>query len=407
MNKITFGKVIIELTWRCNMKCGHCLRGDAMDADIDLTYIDQFLDQADMIDTLLLTGGEPSLCLDAVEHISNGLRKRGVLLFRLEFITNGRIYSDRLVDLMKQYKDIIDISCGYGFAPGTYDLAKETYRVSVGVSLDRYHSAHKTCEKNFERYKAALEGVADVGRVLHGNAPVHVGRAADLPKSETVFESPADSARQSIEVLDKTHTPICRQYEAFKLINQDQRIVCCSVWLGHDGIIRNGVCGSDPFEKIDNFPKVCTTADDIWSSILAYNKGRVNCAQISHECTSKLTDEDLTELAHQKELSGREDARDDMTTEGERIYQNNVLEAMNAGNVTVTAINKYINQKLDEERVRLYIVDPKDIARESAEYHHGSGQLPEHRQSKPDPQLDGNLMIKNHIENLKQQSKVL
>lgn len=395
MNKLTFGSVIIELTRRCNMACAHCMRGNAMDADIDLTYIDQFLDQADMIDSLILTGGEPSLCLDTVEYIIRGLRKRGILLLKLSFITNGRIYSDRLVELMKQFKDIIDISCGYGFAPGTYDPAKETYRVSVGVSLDRYHSAHKTCQKNFERYKAALEGVADVGRVLHGNAPIRVGRAVSLPQSETVVESTIDSSGQTIEVLDKTHTPICRVYENFKLIDPGQRIVCCSLWLGHDGVIRSGTCASDPFEQIDNFPRVCTTADPIWESVLAYNKGRVNCAQISSEYTSKLTEEDLLEFARRKKLSDREDARDDLTTEGERLYANNVTEAMNAGNVTIADINKYIDQKLKKDREQLYNIDPKDLARQSAEYHHGSGQLPEHKRPKPEPVLDTDKLIEN------------
>ena len=89
--------------------------------------------------------------------------------------------------------------------------------------------------------------------------------------------------KQSIEVLDKTHTPVCKLHNNFKLIDSDQRIVCCTLVLGIDGFIRSGTCTSSSYEIIDSFPKVCNVSDSIWDGILAYNKGRVNCSQIERE----------------------------------------------------------------------------------------------------------------------------
>ena len=89
MDKITFSGVTVELTRRCDMACLHCMRGNAMDADISLSHIDEFLDQADIIDTLSLTGGEPGLALDAAEYIADGLIKRGILLLSINLASNG------------------------------------------------------------------------------------------------------------------------------------------------------------------------------------------------------------------------------------------------------------------------------------------------------------------------------
>lgn len=53
--------VAIELTGRCNLKCEHCLRGPAQRKDISRETLLAFFQAVDSIDTLTLTGGEPSL----------------------------------------------------------------------------------------------------------------------------------------------------------------------------------------------------------------------------------------------------------------------------------------------------------------------------------------------------------
>lgn len=397
MDKITFSGVTVELTRRCDMACLHCMRGNAMDADISLSHIDEFLDQADIIDTLSLTGGEPGLALDAAEYIADGLIKRGILLLSINLASNGFTYSERLVEVLKKYRRIIDISCGYGFAPGTYNPKDETHRVILGISLDRFHSDHAVCEAHFEQYKAALDGIADVVRIFHGNVPFRIGRAVCLPKKETVYD-PAISyhmERQTIELLSENHTPICRLYNNFKLIDPGQRIVCCPIWLGSDGIIRSSVCASSSYEQIDNYPAVCKVTDDIWSAIVKYNKGRINCTQLAAENEANITPDEVAEIEHYKKLKDRDDAQDDPTTDAKRIQQKYLTEAINAGNITDTDIYNFIDDKIRKENMAFFDLDTKTIAQESAEYHHGSGKLPEYRQPKPKPTLDMSSFIAN------------
>lgn len=297
MDKITFGSIVVETTRRCNMRCGHCLRGEPQNKDIDSAYIDALLNQADIIDSLVFTGGEPTLNLDAMEHMATGLINCGVLLFNFQVITNGLEYSERLVEVAKQFREIIDICCEAGFAKGTYNSEQALSRVIIGVSFDKYHSDSEKCESNYQRYKMELEGVADVVKVVNGNTPIRMGRAVSLPDATSIEHIIPAHKRQSIEVLDKAHTPICRLHNNFKLIDFDQRIVCCTLVLGVDGSIRSGTCTSSSYEIIDSFPKVCNVSDSIWNGILAYNKGRVNCFQIEQEIERKQMDTILKKIS--------------------------------------------------------------------------------------------------------------
>ena len=57
--EIIYHELGIELTRRCNEKCEHCLRGDAMDIDLSKEVIDALFDNNNirLIENLLLSGG--------------------------------------------------------------------------------------------------------------------------------------------------------------------------------------------------------------------------------------------------------------------------------------------------------------------------------------------------------------
>lgn len=171
MDKVTLNGLSIFLTHRCNMACPHCLRGTPENTDISPDTIDALLEQTEMIDTLSLTGGEPLLAVETIKYIAYGLAKRGIMLFRLQIVTNGFEYNEQFVEAVKMYRQIIDISRREGCEDDTYDPIDEKWRILIGVSWDKYHETPDICEANFERYKEALEGVADVLKIRHGNAP--------------------------------------------------------------------------------------------------------------------------------------------------------------------------------------------------------------------------------------------
>lgn len=390
MDKITFGAITVETTRKCNMSCRHCLRGDSQNKDIDFAYIDALLDQADMIDSLYITGGEPEMALDALEYFADGLKKRGVLLLQLQVLTNGFVYDNRFIKIIKKYRKIIDISCGYGFAPGTYDPAKNVWRIHVGVSLDKYHEAHAVCTANYKRYKKRLEGIADVCKVMQGNAVVKLGRAINLPESvdQTLLRSMNE--RKRVEVLDREHTPICYQYEKFKLIDPGQKIVCCMLYLTSDGFLKHGSCGDISYDLIDSFPAICKVTEPIWDAIIDYGKGRVNCIQAIQD-QGKLVEADEFAMSEMNRLSERHkdpETFNELSPEQERLIKLEAIEAQNAGCITPKQIQNYYMAKTKLKNLQELIIKPEQIYKESFEYHHGSGTLPESRRPKPEPKLD-------------------
>lgn len=82
--------LVIELTRRCNMCCDHCLRGDAQNCDMDMSHVRALFEHVESIDTLTLTGGEPSLVPHIIEAITEEIQKRGIIVERFYMVTNAK-----------------------------------------------------------------------------------------------------------------------------------------------------------------------------------------------------------------------------------------------------------------------------------------------------------------------------
>ena len=72
MEKIQLDSLVIEVTRRCQLKCEHCLRGNAQKRDMSRDYIKDLFKKVGYISNLTFTGGEPSL----VPHIIQMIRKK-------------------------------------------------------------------------------------------------------------------------------------------------------------------------------------------------------------------------------------------------------------------------------------------------------------------------------------------
>jgi len=61
--------VVIEITRKCQLKCAHCLRGNAQGVNIKTEYLESFFSRVKAIDTLTISGGEPSLVPEKILEI--------------------------------------------------------------------------------------------------------------------------------------------------------------------------------------------------------------------------------------------------------------------------------------------------------------------------------------------------
>lgn len=310
--KLTFESLAIETTRRCNMKCAHCFRGDAQNVDIDYQHIDNLLDQTEVIGYLEITGGEPTLNLDALKYILNGLCKRGIPLFGFSLYINGLIYNESFIEIIKRYKQVIDVSCTNCLKSGNeYQPTKEIGRCNIGISLDRYHEQHDICMEHYQKYKAALTNYADVRIIMKGNSPHKIGRAKNLQEALDISFKYDFSQKQRIELLSKDKVPACKNYNAYHMFHEDQKIICCRVCMNVYGYLSNE-CGNQwDWASSDSYPKICNVSDSIWDSLIEYNKGKIPCVQFQELQFEKVQRERSIEQT--MEWLNNPDAKDEPT----------------------------------------------------------------------------------------------
>ena len=278
MKKLTIDEIQVELTRECNMKpqCNHCFRGDAQSIRIDKKYIDLLLDQTEIIGSIFFTGGEPLLCLDEMNYLLDQLYTRGIPLFEFNIITNGLIFNDEVVAVIKRYSDMIKLCKELG----TKKQVDIENSIIVGVSIDKYHNHLEVAKLNIEKLRSALKGYAQVVKTAGGNLPMKEGRGKVLSNG-LLCSNIGQNQQKRIEILDKTHKPMCPQYQLYKMVKPEQVIVCCGVYLNAKGYLMPSGLGLHDYSVVDDPSNhICHVTEPIYENIILYNQGKIDC------CTS-------------------------------------------------------------------------------------------------------------------------
>lgn len=88
--KYCLDQLCIEVTRKCNMSCAHCLRGKAQNLDVNTLYIDKLLQHVQYINTIVFTGGEPSLNVPAIEYTLQKCKELEISVGSFYIVTNGK-----------------------------------------------------------------------------------------------------------------------------------------------------------------------------------------------------------------------------------------------------------------------------------------------------------------------------
>lgn len=129
---IHVGKLVIEVTRRCNMHCDHCLCGDAQEMDMQKATIDKILDKVDSIESVTITGGEPSLNIPLIRYFFEEAEKRGKLPGSFYIVTNGKAHMLDLAHLILDW----------------YAKFEEPELCGVAISQDVFHEIEWEDERN-------------------------------------------------------------------------------------------------------------------------------------------------------------------------------------------------------------------------------------------------------------------
>jgi len=171
--RIILDQAALEITRRCNLKCRHCLRGEAQNKDMDELLIHNFFKQVGSINSLTLTGGEPSLCPHLVKQVVDSCKYHKVEVSNFYVATNGVVhahYDDFMVQLVRLWCMCIDNEIS-----------------TVHISNDTYHEDAATANPvNFKHHPLRALRFCDCteekpNRVFSRPMIIKQGRASNIP----------------------------------------------------------------------------------------------------------------------------------------------------------------------------------------------------------------------------------
>lgn len=127
-----FDDLILEITRKCNMKCDHCLRGNAENINMTMKTIEPLLSRTMQINTLTFTGGEPTLNIPLMKKILNYCKAHTIPVLNIYIVTNGKVVSDNFLSTMIDwYAYCIESNNGYMPDTAGLSLSKDTYHENI------------------------------------------------------------------------------------------------------------------------------------------------------------------------------------------------------------------------------------------------------------------------------------
>lgn len=167
--------VEITVTNRCNMRCRHCAVGDTLQLAepdrIPLPLLFARLDDVETLQTLSITGGEPSENLDTLQGyvlpILQYARRRGLYTQ----VNTNLTYDLERYRLIAPFVDVLHISWNY---TGVADFHR------IAWARGREHVLPSTSAKLYERMMANARSLADAGVFVSAESMVNAETAPHL-----------------------------------------------------------------------------------------------------------------------------------------------------------------------------------------------------------------------------------
>lgn len=169
---ILIKSVALEGTRRCNAKCDHCMRGEPQNLDMSREVIDNLLERKNIvIMKLIFSGGEPLLNEDLIIYTIDKIISNKKLVFQIEITTNGTIYSSRVVEKLKEFKEYLKSQFS-----DFLDTTKDDKISCIRISNDQFHQVNSDVlekykqEKELSVIKTGNIDILDDGLLLTGRA---------------------------------------------------------------------------------------------------------------------------------------------------------------------------------------------------------------------------------------------
>lgn len=229
MEKLAFLNLQIEITRRCNIRCAHCMKGDAQSVVLEKAVIDKLLDKTVAIGTLHITGGEPFADVDIMRYLIDGIVDRDIPVNNLLVTTNGLLIDDSCRDIFKKIYSHLKVKHELVYKkemPAEWLKSKCVVRVSV----DKFHGTDK--DDIYKKVNSILGEYTEVKLYGIGDVVKAIGRGKDIDNSAKVGEY----KRHKIQIQGHGRMALC-PYVSNELSQKetDKYIICCSINLTAKG----------------------------------------------------------------------------------------------------------------------------------------------------------------------------
>lgn len=261
--------VVIEVTDACNMECAHCLRGPSENAGpAEFETIKKTLDMFEWIDTICITGGEPTLAVDNIRKIYEYIIRRDWKgnLPGFYVAINGLIYSPELLNVLDMWTVAwLARSCGRTGSPFASGDKLASYinevtrlgeaPLGLTISADIYHEAIPVnnvflygSRAYFRADKCNGDFRGGQGLINAGNAYLN-GIGTNTPRSSEIVVGMSDTS------------------EGFQLLVD-------SLYMSRDGYITGNCDMSNEDAKVDNLCNIHDVNKDEFVQMIhdIYNK---------------------------------------------------------------------------------------------------------------------------------------
>ena len=148
--RIKLFDLALETTRRCNLQCGHCMRGRMQNIDMSTSIVDRVFDNSEIVSiyNLLFSGGEPTLNPDIIIYTINKIINDNIDVTKISMITNGQLFNRELIESFNRYNQYQNRRLRDGIIDAFGDneeLAKSIIdgnmdgHVIITFSTDKYH----------------------------------------------------------------------------------------------------------------------------------------------------------------------------------------------------------------------------------------------------------------------------
>ena len=283
MKKILYRHAILEITRRCQLKCAHCLRGDAQNLDMSEEIIDAFLEQTAGIERLFFTGGEPTLAVDKMRYVLDQMIDRNIPLYAMEYFTNGVEFPENIEDFLIRAHEYITTCRENTYIFNLDPKMKLEPKISVGISLDNFHEGGNF-EHTLSQYQHLFSGMSSCcARYVNNTIPRRAGRGNNLEYA--VDESGYELTKNiAIGIAEKWNDVACDDYlNPEEMFERCDAFIPCQMCVTATGAITHLLLAREYTQSTEH---ICQIQDKhfppIIDEIKKFNIGRTPCFLTSY-----------------------------------------------------------------------------------------------------------------------------